>query len=883
MDLITTAAAVYPVPETAVVYPTTAWMGTERGIAAPVPLVQYDNTLPILAVALYLNGQPYTLPEGAAVNIRMDKRDGHYVYNPALGVSEDRQTAYIGVTLQMTTGAGCFAPALEIVVNGEVAGTSNIPMVIAANQVPEDAVASTDEFKTVQQLAAQAQAAADAAAASQTAAAGSASEAEKSASAAKTSETNAEESATNAANSASAAATSEGNAANSATSASGYASNAAQSASAAAANAQAAAQSAQEAQTAAQQALGFRTFFSAVSPDENGDLDPSRPMTTPTAQESWTIKSKGDRIQSVQVNGFTTQSGTGDPSPDNVRPISTAGKKFVKIMFDGSSDENWSLSSGSGDGPTGSKRFSIAAEIAASNTSYVQAPKGHCTRLTGNTPNNTYSGYSGENAYSVIQESGKPYIQVRIAHVSTLEDLRRDLAANPITVWYEPADESQATGLYIPIQAQGHEYRCKMLELTEPLCDGDKVESNVPSGCDKTLTIDGSTVTVTASGTDYVVAATDTADDGNVYAEGLAYLSLAAGQIVIPASSFPASVTSAQTANTWLQSNPQKVRYQSTSYTEANDIPVELETHKNGYAAFNGYENWQAWGASAGSGDLMHLKLSIPSNDYYNFLATEFKYISTTNPGGAYLEQGGITTNPTGGQFGDILSGISGDTTLDKWKNYLIKRASDGTPVAIKYPLRAIAVYAHDPVELVAVPYTEVDATAAQQLAATPSTLPYIDSADVPMLLDDTVQPMTLAAPLASALPVAGTYVVSSQDGTTVQVSLKAMQDGGDAATLGGESLEQIKAEFPIIQSGTVQTTTIGPLQNLPIDITFTTPMPDTNYAVSFGVYLGAGYWSVLRCRCTSKRTDGFGLDVRNDVSDGSADPASIDWIAVHQ
>lgn len=153
MDLITTAAAVYPVPETAVIYPTTAWMGTERGIAAPVPLVQYDNTLPILAVALRLNGQPYTVPEGAAVNIRMDKRDGHYVYNPALGVSEDRQTAYIGVTLQMTTGAGEYWPTIEIVIDGQVAGTSYVPLLIAENPVPEDAIESTDEYKTIQQLA----------------------------------------------------------------------------------------------------------------------------------------------------------------------------------------------------------------------------------------------------------------------------------------------------------------------------------------------------------------------------------------------------------------------------------------------------------------------------------------------------------------------------------------------------------------------------------------------------------------------------------------------------------------------------------------------------------------------------------------------------------
>ena len=155
MDLITTPAAQYTVPSGSVVYPASAWLGASRGIAEPVQLVQYDDTLPILAVALYLNGQPYTLPEGAAVNVRMDKRDGHYVYNPALGVSEDRQTVYIGVTLQMTTVAGCFAPALEIVVDGEVAGTSNIPVVIAANQVPEDAIESTDEYKTIQQLAAE--------------------------------------------------------------------------------------------------------------------------------------------------------------------------------------------------------------------------------------------------------------------------------------------------------------------------------------------------------------------------------------------------------------------------------------------------------------------------------------------------------------------------------------------------------------------------------------------------------------------------------------------------------------------------------------------------------------------------------------------------------
>ena len=663
----------------------------------------------------------------------------------------------------------------------------------------------------------------------------------------------------------------------------------------AAANAKAAAQSAQEAQTAAQQALGFRTFFSAVSPDENGDLDPSRPMNTPTAQESWTIKSKGDRIQSVQIDGFTTQSGTGDPSPTNVRAISTAGKKFVKIMFDGSSDENWSLSSGSGDGPTGSKRFSIAAEIAASNTSYTQAPKGYCTRLTGNTPNNTYSGYSGENAYSVIQESGKPYIQVRIAHVSTLEDLRRDLAANPITVWYEPADESQATGLYIPIQSQGHEYRCQCLKLTEPLCNGDKVESNVPSGCDKRIVLDGTesfalaespgnvfqNYNLLANSENFTAICNDYTPGGNSWAAMPDKSVLNSSNILgfRDSECKTAGGFKAMLAARYAAGNPVVVWYRSTAYTEANDIPVALETHNFGVYTVTGQENITATWSDVSNPNLYCYTFKVPFsmvNRSPNLKCNQFDTSTTMNQNA--LSANKVLCSATGLYF--CFDGVS---TVSDAKAFFAAQYSAGTPVTVVVPLSTPIVYAHDPVTLVAVPYTEADATAAQQLANTPSTLPYIDSADIPMLLDETAQPMTLAAPLASTPPVAGTYVVSSQDGTTVQVSLKAMQDGGDAATVGGASLEQIKAAFPIIQSGTVQTTTIGPLQDLPIDITFTTPMPDTNYAVSFGVYLGAGYWSALRCRCTSKRTDGFGLDVRNDASDGSADPASIDWIAVHQ
>lgn len=161
MDTITTATPQQAPPANRLVIPTAAWFGTQRGVPQPVPLTQYDDSLPMLAVALYLNGKPYTLPDGAAINVRMDKRDGHFVYVPAYGVSDDRKTVYVEVALQMTTGAGEYWPILELVIDGDTAGTSVLPLYIAKNPVPEDAIESTDEWKTIQWIAAQVEEAAE--------------------------------------------------------------------------------------------------------------------------------------------------------------------------------------------------------------------------------------------------------------------------------------------------------------------------------------------------------------------------------------------------------------------------------------------------------------------------------------------------------------------------------------------------------------------------------------------------------------------------------------------------------------------------------------------------------------------------------------------------
>lgn len=148
------AAANYSPPAVALIKATRADFD-RRDVVQPVHLVQYDDTLPVLAVALYKGGQPWTLPTGADVNLRMDKKDGHYVYNPALGVSSDRATVYLAVTAQMTTGCGTFAPVVEVLAGGGVAGIAALRLEIDRNPVQDGMIESTDEYKTVQALAAE--------------------------------------------------------------------------------------------------------------------------------------------------------------------------------------------------------------------------------------------------------------------------------------------------------------------------------------------------------------------------------------------------------------------------------------------------------------------------------------------------------------------------------------------------------------------------------------------------------------------------------------------------------------------------------------------------------------------------------------------------------
>ena len=150
------AISIYtPLPDR-IIHNTEVDFQTRTQLGMTVHLVQYDKSLPIVAVALYSNGQPYQIPTGAEMNVRVGKRDGTKVYNPVLGCNINRTICYFEVTQQMTSAYGPTLAILELIVDGAIAGSSYIPLDIAKNPAQDEAIMSSNEYKSMNELVAEA-------------------------------------------------------------------------------------------------------------------------------------------------------------------------------------------------------------------------------------------------------------------------------------------------------------------------------------------------------------------------------------------------------------------------------------------------------------------------------------------------------------------------------------------------------------------------------------------------------------------------------------------------------------------------------------------------------------------------------------------------------
>ena len=120
---------------------------SKRTVGQPVHIVQYDDTLPILAVSLYNNGQPYRIPESSEVRIRFGKPDKTFVYKSALGCDINRTIVYFEISQQMTVINGDYYPVIELKDNGRIANSSAIFVAIDRNPIQNGDIESPYENK----------------------------------------------------------------------------------------------------------------------------------------------------------------------------------------------------------------------------------------------------------------------------------------------------------------------------------------------------------------------------------------------------------------------------------------------------------------------------------------------------------------------------------------------------------------------------------------------------------------------------------------------------------------------------------------------------------------------------------------------------------------
>lgn len=155
------AISVYTPPSDRLLHNTEVDFGGRYKLGNPVHLMQYDKSLPIAVVKLYMNGIPFKLASGASVNIRVGKRDGTTVYNPVLGCDSTRTIVYCEMTKQICAEYGPTPAILELMIGENIAGSSYMMLDIAQNPVQENAIESSNEYKTIMEVIADAKQALD--------------------------------------------------------------------------------------------------------------------------------------------------------------------------------------------------------------------------------------------------------------------------------------------------------------------------------------------------------------------------------------------------------------------------------------------------------------------------------------------------------------------------------------------------------------------------------------------------------------------------------------------------------------------------------------------------------------------------------------------------
>ena len=415
--------------------------------------------------------------------------------------------------------------------------------------------------------------------------------------------------------------------------------------------------------------------------------------------------------EKITVEGATSQPGSGDPSPDNIRMIDGVGMYDRCVVLDGS--EDWILEPPPDtirqrayiDLGVGNEADNYGAGASSRNFNFHEASIGDSTlRFYFNLSKLDRLELHG--AASYFNSYG----------FSSAQKIKDFFSASPTIIWYRSADFYKCKGpfYYVHEVSDGttSPYKAIGIELNAPLFDGDSLEIGGPSGFDKMVVLDGSeeyvhhTVWIGNPSAFEVVKAelasapmpyTPTkvpALVSSAFASGLSFNAVAGSNFSYPVISgrddnFVVSIpgiTSPTAAKAYFQAHPLIVFYKSVNYTPEADIAVALESHQQAALVLDGTEGFEYRADSGLFVSASNTTTGKKGNGAV--VCSDFKGETGTQP----YSDNAIAINSYG-QL--VIKSSTYGTDAGALSEAIATRYSAGTPVQVVYELASVATYAH--------------------------------------------------------------------------------------------------------------------------------------------------------------------------------------------
>ena len=458
--------------------------------------------------------------------------------------------------------------------------------------------------------------------------------------------------------------------------------------------------------------------------------------TADAAQSITIYPDEGSNVVAT-IHGFTKQEGSGDASPANVRKILVGGRKLLEVTLTGSEPNVYRV-----EGNKTERDYFY--QIRLNNNSEV----GNFIPMSGNWGTKSVSNKFGSgNPYSTagrVASAGKqdinPYNEIRLGFENDPGSIDRVKAilkkyyddGDPIKIWCPLEDETKVTALFAAVTT-ANVGACS--KLTAPLCKDDMFITQIDSGCDKTLLIDGTqTCEVFSKLTTVVrfniraglssfhevpVAYSNYLTNLNDYTADFPHFYIRSSDGFVQCFLPKAWLDSYDNAGVqkYFSAHPLMIRYKSTNYVKESDKKVSLERHKKAVLVLDGTEGITLYWNGHKDEQLANGRVTFSWPMPYPYKAAS-EYASMVSHFKFFADVVSGLATGVGYQFAatrniyvclDLSTidavGETDDTTLrNKILRYLATQYSSGTPVTIEYQVMSELVYAHDPVDFIASP-----------------------------------------------------------------------------------------------------------------------------------------------------------------------------------